>query len=577
MRAHSTAGSAAVLPEPDSPQQPAYDRPTQYAVDVLAGSIPAGELVRLACQRHMDDLVLGGERDIIWDSDEAEHAVDFFPAALRHWKGELAGQPVFLEPWQQFIIGSAFGWKKWSEKWQQWIRRYKLVYVEIGKKNGKTLIAGGVGLKLAFFDGEGGADVFSAATKRDQAKLSWLDARMAVKASPDLSKIIGIKDSTSVLYDTRSGSKFEPLGKDSDSSQGINVHGGIIDELHVHADSELWDNIETATASRKQPMRFVITTAGVRRQSIWWDVRQDVLAVVEGRARDDTVFGYIATLDPKDDPWQEANWYKANPNMGKSVFLEDLREAAQRAERSPSRQTAFFRFRLNLPTSASIRGVDMREWEKRPNSDQPRIELGQGCYGGLDLASVKDLTCLILLFRNPNDGIYDVLCRFWCPEEGIAERSRIDGVPYDQWVRDGFLIPTPGDVTDYSYVEKELEVLAEQYAIGEIGYDRWNATQLVTNLTNSGATMTPISQTYTSLSGPWKELERLILDGMLRHGNHPILSWMADNVEIELDPWENVRPSKRKSSERIDGMISLTMAVGRWLTWGDEPGVGYAV
>jgi len=542
---------------------------------VVDSVVPAGELVILSAQRHIDDLAAQDDTDLWFDVDTAEHGIDFFPAALRHWKGELGGQPVYLEPWQAFIIGSAFGWMRWSERHDAYIRRYRHVYVEIGKKNGKTLLAAGVGLRLAFFDNEPGADVYSIATKRDQAKLSWTDAKMAVMASVDLSKRIVIRNSVSTLTGP-DGSKFEPLGKDSDSSQGINVHGGIIDELHVHMDGELYDNIETATASRKQPMMFIITTAGVRRSSIWWDRRSDVVSVLEGRVQDPAIFGYIATLDHKDDPWDEANWYKANPNMGRSVHIEDLRSAAARAERSPARQSAFFRFRLNLPASSAIKGVDMREWTKPANMEKPRVELGQGCYAGLDLATVRDLTALVLAFRGA-DGRYDIVPYFWCPEEGIETRSRKAGVPYQQWANDGYLIPTPGDITDYSAVEAKMEELAEDYAIGEIGYDRWNASQLVTNMTLSGAAMTPISQTYTNLSAPWKEVDRLILEGMLRHGGHPILSWMAENVEIEMDPWENVRPSKRKSSERIDGMVALTMAIGRWLAWGEEPGMGYAV
>jgi len=582
-----TAGQAvAAKRQPRSRKEPPpskrpddVDRATAYAWDVVEGVIPVGEYVRLACQRHLDDLIRAESDDseFAFDVDEAESSIDFFPAALRHWKGELGGQPVFLEPWQMFIIGCAFGWKRWNERAGEWTRRFKTVYVELGKKNGKTLMAAGVALRLAFFDNEPGAEVYSAATKRDQAKLSWNDGRMAVKGSADLSKLLQIRESTSIISNVETGSKFEPLGKDSDSSQGVNTHGAIIDELHVHTDGELYDNLETSMAARKQAMMFVITTAGVRRTSIWWDERSDVVAILEKRQFDDRVFGYISTLDPKDDPWDEANWHKANPNLGRSVFIDDLRQSAAKAQRSPSRQTAFFRFRLNMPSSASMKGIDMREWDKPENSEAIRVQPGQGCYAGLDLASVRDLTALVLVFRNPEDGSHDVMPFFWCPEEGIEERSRQDGVPYAAWARDGYLIPTPGDITDYGAVEAKLEELAEKYAIGEIGYDRWNATQLVTNLTGAGAAMAPISQTYTQLHAPWQEVERLVLEGMLRHGGHPILRWMAENVELEMDPWENVRPSKRKSSERIDGMVALTMAVSRWLAWGDEPGMGYAV
>lgn len=573
-----TSGSAVARSDrpkrpPSRPRSQILDPVTQYATDVLDGKIVTGRLVRAACARHLKDLTNGHLRGLAFDVDEAQDAIDFYPAAMVHWQGQTG--PVVLAPWQQFVIGSAFGWQRWDERRGIWKRRYKIVYVEIGKKNGKTLMAAGIGLRLAFFDDEPGAKVFSAATKRDQAKLSWDDSRRAVDANPDLKARIKIREASSILYHAESGSKFEPLGKDSDVSQGLNPHGSIIDELHVHADRELYDNLETAMASRIQPMIFIITTAGVKKTSIWWDIRTDVARVVQGVFEDDTVFGYIATLDDDDDPWDEANWIKANPNLGESVFVEELREAAARAERVPSAQTAFFRLRLNMPVSADIKGLDLREWDKPANSATPVITPGQGCYAGLDLASLKDLTALVLAFRAP-DGSYDIEPYFWCPEEGIAERSRMDNVPYDIWVRDGYLIPTPGDITDYTFVEAKLNELAVKYPIGEVAYDRWNATQLVTNLTIAGANCVPILQNFANLNAPWKEVERLVLEGMLRHGGHPILRWMAENVELEMDPYGNVRPSKRVSGERIDGMIALTMAIGRWMTWGDAPASGYA-
>lgn len=555
------------------PRSQILDAATQYATDVLDGKHVVGEKVRAACKRHLEDLRTGHLRGLAWDVDEAEDAISFFPAAMRHWQGQTG--PVVLEPWQRFVIGSAFGWQRWDERRQRWRRRFRLVYVEIGKKNGKTLLAAGVGIRLAFFDDEPGAKVYSAATTRDQAKLSWSDALRAVRSNPDLKKRIKIALSTSVLYNEETGSQFAPLSRDSDTSQGINPHGAIIDELHVHPDRDLYDNIDSAMASRTQPMMFVITTAGVRRTSIWWDIRTDVLRVVEGVVEDDGVFGYVATLDDADDPWDPANWPKANPNLGHSVFLDELTEAATRAERVPSAQTAFFRFRLNLPVSAAIKGLDLRAWDSPGNTRAPEPQPGWGCYAGLDLASVRDLTALVLLFRDP-EGHYHVQPFFWCPEEGIHERSKNDNVPYETWARQGYLTPTPGDITDYAAVRTKLEELALVYQIGEIAYDPWNATQLVTELQWAGANVVPVPQSFRALSPPWREVERLVLEGMLRHGGHPILRWMAENVELLMDPEGNVRPSKRVSSERIDGMVALTMAVSRFLTWGAAPGVGYA-
>lgn len=548
---------------------------TQYASDVVEGRIVTGELVRWACQRHLDDLRVGAKRGLRFDATEASRVIAFFPMVLRHYKGEWGprpghpqGEPITLEPWQQFVVGAAFGWKR-----SDGTRRFRKVYVEVAKKNGKTLIAAGVGLLLAFFDNEPGAEVYAGATKRDQAKLLWNDAVRMVKAAPALSK--RIQTLAGNLNDPKSASKFQPLGADSDSDQGINVHGAIIDELHVHKDRDLFDNIETATSARRQPLVWIITTAGVRRESLWATERADAVAVVEGRADDDSLLALVYTLDDGEDPFDERVWPKANPNLGVSVNVDTLREQAAAAKRSPGKAAAFLRFRMDLPTAATTRAIDIDEWdanEPDPASDfdayverfEGRVADGQSAYAGLDLASIRDLTALLLVFRAA-DGSYDVLCRFWCPEEGIDARSRIDGVPYRQWADAGWLIATPGNVTDYSFVRAEASHLARRYAIEELGFDRWNATQLVTELMDDGANCVPIPQTYVGLGPAWRELEKVILDHKLRHGGHPILRWMAGNVETETDALGNQKPSKPKSSERIDGIVALDMALSRWI------------
>ena len=548
---------------PSAPRRvvrPPLDPPTQYATDVVAGKIVAGHLVRLACQRHLDDLRNGRRRGLIWKPDLAQHALDFF-GFLHHYKGEWAGSVIRLEPWQQFIIGSAFGWYR-----ADGTRRFRLIYTEVARKNGKSTIAAGIGLYLAFFDGEQGAEVYAAATKRDQAKIIWGDARRMVLASTGLKR--RITPFVGNLHDTRSNSKFEPLGADSDSMDGLNVHGAIIDELHAHKTREVWDVLETASGSRRQPMRWVITTAGTARESIWGELRADALRVLEGTP-DDSQFVYIATLDEGDDPFDEKIWPKANPNLGVSVKVDDLREQATRAGRVPGRLNAFMRLRLNVPTQASSRWLSRAVWDA--NAAPPASAPGAAGYAGLDLASVRDLTAFLLLLP-ADDGVLDVLARFWCPQEGIDERSRRDGVPYADWAREGFLIATEGNVTDYDVVREGIRELAEEYQIEEIAYDRWNATQLITQLTGDGATCVPIGQGFGELTAPSKELEKLLLDGELRHGGHPILAWMADHVEVEEDAYGNIRPSKRRSAERIDGIVALVMAVKRWQVHGDtEP------
>lgn len=275
----------------------------------------------------------------------------------------------------------------------------------------------------------------------------------------------------------------------------------------------------------------------------------------------------IYTLDEGDDPFDEAVWPKSNPNLGVSVMLDTLREQAEKAKRSPAKLAPFLRFRMNVPTGVATRAIAIEEWDL--SAGEPVIPDGSHIWAGLDLASVRDLTALILVHRDP-EKVYHVECRFWCPEEGVQERSRRDGVPYADWVRDGYLTKTPGNVTDYAFVRQEIIDLAERWHIDEIGLDRWNATQLATDLMQDGATVLFVPQTMVGLGPAWRELDKLILEHRIRHGGNPILRWMAGNVEVETDAAGNQKPSKARSTERIDGMVALDMAIGRAIAHLDE-------
>lgn len=579
------------------------DPVTAYALDVVAGRIVAGGLVRKACERHLADLADGEARGLRFDVAAAERAIGFFPL-LRHYKGEWGplpgvralGLPIVLEAWEKFIIGSLFGWKR-----ADGTRRFRKLYLEVARKNGKTLLAAGIAILLAFFDGEAGAEVYSVASKRDQAKLVWTDADQLIKHNPGLASRVG-RYALSLVHEP-TASVFRPLGRDSDSDTGINAHGGIVDELHALESRDVLDQVETSMSARRQPVLATITTAGKKRESVWADERADAVAIIEGRSEDDSVLALIYTLDEGDDEFDEAVWPKANPNLGVSVNVATLREAAAKARRSPAAWSAYMQFRMNVPVQQSTRAISIEEWDacsgrlelpsgelepyeawyartfpparvERPADADPDAVLflghapGAGAYGGLDLASVRDLTAFILLFRDEATGCYDVLVRFWCPEDGVVERSATDHVPYADWVREGFLIATPGNVTDYDFVRHEIIELALRYSLGQIGYDAWNATQLALDLSSAGASMIPVHQTHAGLAPAWRELEKLILERKLRHGGHPILRWMAGNVEVELDAAGNAKPSKRHSSERIDGMVALDMALGRWMALG---------
>lgn len=542
----------------------ANDPVTQYALDVLAGRIIAGRYVRLACERHLSDLATGHERGLTWDAAEAQRSIDFFHL-LHHYKGRE--DLIVLDPWQRFIVGSAFGWKRADGS-----RRFRIVYVEVASKNGKSTIAGGAGLRLAFFDDEPGAEVYAAATKRDQAKIPWNAAVQMVKKSPAFRA--RIETFVGSLSQASTSSFFQPLGRDSDSDQGINPNGAIIDELHVHDNRDLLDNIEKAASVRRQPMIWKITTAGVKRESVWWEERADAVSVLEGRATDDSLFAVVYTLDEGDDPFDEAVWPKPNPGLGSSVQLDFLRERAAKAQRSPGALAAYLRYHMNVPTPQSTRAIDIDEWDANSGLlegedylawEERTFATPRAGSAGLDLASVRDLTALEFLTEAP-DGAIDILSRFYCPEEGIVERSKRDGVPYADWVRDGYLIATPGNVTDYNWIKRDVLELAVKHELWEIGFDRWNATQLATDLTQEGATMFAIPQTHAGLAPAWRELEKRMLERKLRHGGHPILRWMAGNVEVETDASGAQKPSKRLSNERIDGMVALDMGMNRLMT-----------
>jgi phage terminase large subunit-like protein len=559
----------------------------------VSGRIIAGELVRKACERHLRDLADGPERGLRFDVKAADRAIAFFPL-LRHYKGELGpqpprkplGDPIRLEPWQKFVIGSLFGWMR-----ADGTRRFRALYLEVAKKNGKTTIAAGIALLLAFFDGEPGAQVYVVATKREQAKICWNDGRQMVMANPDLKRRLATLALT--ISDLRTASYFRPLGRDSDTGeQGIDVHGAIVDELHVLEDRDSIDNIETATSARRQPMVVKITTAGKKRESVWADERADAISVAEGRATDDSMLVLVYCLDHDadgnlvDDPFDEAVWPKANPNLGVSVNVATLREQAAIARRSPAKLAAYLQLRMNVPTAIGTRALNIEEWdacsglatvtdpdglerlEAYDEWEERTFGTSRTGFGGLDLASVRDLTALVFVSRAA-DGAIDVRARFWCPEEGIEQRSRVDGVPYADWVRDGFLIATPGNVTDYDYVQAEAGELAGVHEVTEIGFDRWNATQLATDLTSEGATLVAIPQTHAGLGPAWRELDKAVLERKIRHGGHPILRWMAGNVEVETDASGNQKPSKRLSKERIDGIVALDMAIARLMAHGE--------
>lgn len=551
-----------------------------YVDSVLNGERVAGRFEKLACERHRRDLETGHERGLWFDETAAKIAIAFY-SVLRHWKGEWAGTPVHLEPCQQFWIWSLFGWKR-----DDGTRRFQTAYLEVARKNGKTTWAAGVGLFLGFVDGESGAEIYSAATKKDQAKIVHNDATQMVNRSPQLKQ--KIKSYRNNLHEISSGSKFEPLASDTDSLDGLNAHGIIADELHAWRGNALWGVLKTSTGSRRQPLMMAITTAGVDQQGICYQQREYVAQILKGIIVDDDFWGIIYTLDKKldwpdlqvrgegesdpnqafEDDWEDEDcWVKANPLLGVSKKWRTMRNEAREAKNKPAELNNFLRWQLNIWTQAVTRWVNPIKWVECGDLTVDADELvGRTCYAGLDLSEVYDLTALQLVFPPvEEDEPYKVLCFFWLPEDNMYERVRKASIPYDVWARMGFIELTPGNVVDYDFILAKLGDLAEKYDIRECGFDRWGAAMVTQHMQEmfGNEWVVPIGQGFASMSPPMKELGKLISSTQIAHGNNPVLTWMADNLVAREDPAGNIKPDKEKSREKIDGMVALIMGIDR--------------
>lgn len=542
----------------------------KYAESVLNGKIVVCKWVKLACQRYFDDLRDADKLGIYFDVKSANRALKFF-SALKHSKGEWAGTEFHLEPWQEFIVWNLFGWKRVDNGY----RRFRTCYLEVSRKNGKSTLVSGIGLYLFIADNEPGAEVFSVATKKDQACITHSEATRMVSYSPILkSKIRTFRNN---LHCEATHSKFEPLGSDADTTDGLNISGAIVDELHAHKTRDLLDRVTTATGSRRQPLIIAITTAGFDKNSVCWEQHSYTERILEGTVKDESFFGIIFTID-KDDSWDdESVWIKANPNLNVSVKLDDLRRKMKKAKEIPAEVNTFLRMHLDVWTESVTRWLSVEAWDGcnlYPIADEKLS--GRSCYGGLDLSTNIDITALVHVFppENGYDEVFDILARFFIPADQIANRVRRDRVPYDVWVRQGFVTATPGNVIDYSYVLSQIDKDAKQFDLKEIAFDRWGASKIIQDLQDMGFEKPEGKNTYSrhlidfgqgfaSMSAPTKELEKLILSRKINHGGNPVLKWMAANVVVKLDPAGNVKVDKGQSVERVDGIVALIMGISR--------------
>jgi len=504
----------------------------------------------------------GGAGGFWFDTAAADRAVAFFSECLTHAKGELQGQPLVLADWEaDRIVRPLFGWKR-----ADGTRRYRKVYVEVPRKNNKSTLCAGIALYLLHADREPGAEVYSAAADREQAAIVFDVAKQMVTQSPRLLQRTELYRRAMVHLE--SASSYKVLSADAFTKHGLNAHGVVVDEVHVQRNRELIDVLSTSVGSRRQPVEVYITTAGFDRKTICWELHDYAQRVLKGVIDDPYFLPVIYAAEPTDDWTDEAVWAKANPGLGKSIKLEYLRAECKKALEIAAYENTFKRLHLNIWTSQENRWMRVEQTWDPCNAATVPLELmkGRRAWLGIDLSSTTDLSAVVALVADPDEpGQFDIVPFFFVPEERIELRSRRDRVPYQLWRDQGFLIATEGDVVDYDVIREKVRELGEILDVQDIAIDRWNSTGLQTQLTGDGFVVTKFGQGFASMSGPTKELERLLMSKALRHGGHPVLRWMADNVAVNQDPAGNIKPDKAKSTERIDGIVALVMAIGRAL------------
>lgn len=473
---------------------------------------------------------------------------------LTHTKGPFAGKSFDLRPWQKKILTQLF------KTGRDGRRVYRTCLLMLPRKNGKTELAAGLAIYFLLFDGEIGGEVYSAAADKDQAALVFNVAAQMVRNDPELLAQCEIVDSQKRIVHRKSGSFYRAISAEAYSKHGFNASAVIYDELHAAPNRELWDVLSTSQGARSQPLMLAISTAGYDRHSILWELYAHAKKVQEQPSLDPT-FLPILYEAPIDADWtDEKVWRQANPALGDFRSLEEMRVAAARAKEIPAQENTFRRLYLDQWTEQASRWLSLTDWDACRQAVSRSALRGRPCYVGMDLSSTKDLTALVAVF--PDEDGFDVLAQFFVPQESVLERSRRDRVPYDQWVRDGHLTATPGNVVDYEAVRVALQAWASEFDLKQIAFDPWNATDLVTRLQGQdGFDCVPMRQGFASLSAPTKALEKAVLSRSLRHTGHPVLRWNISNVSVESDATGNMKVSKKVSTERIDGVAALVMAV----------------
>lgn len=504
-----------------------------------------------------------------YDAEKADRAVRFIEQ-LRHTKGKWAGKRFWLLPWQERIVRDLFGIVKPDGK-----RQFRTAYVEIGKKNGKSELAAAVALFLLYADHEASAEVYGAAADRQQASIVFDVAKRMVEMTPALLKRSKIMAAGKRIVNYSNAGFYQVLSAEVGTKHGLNVSGLVFDEVHSQPNRKLYDVLTQGSGdAREQPLFFLITTAGTDKESICFELHQKAKDILNGQKKDPSFYPVVYGLTEEDDWTDERNWYKANPSLGQTIQIERVREAFQQALENPADEAMFKQLRLNMWVSSTTSFIPEQIFDLGNQPIDMAALRGRECYGGLDLSSTGDITALVLMFPPRNeDEKYICLPYFWVPEDTIPLRVRRASVPYDVWTKQGYMFATEGNVIDYNFIEKFVNDLYKIYNIREIAVDRWNATMLIQNLENDGFTMIPFGQGFRDMSPPTKEFYKLMMEGKIIHGGNPVLKWMALNVVVDRDAADNIKPTKAKSPEKIDGIVAAIMALDRCVRHENEESV----
>ncbi len=537
---------------------------TAYAEDVIAGRIVACRFVRLACERHVRDLARTDGK--VWFDRSAAERFFRFCAYLKHYKGDYRGRPVELLPWQKFVFGCVYGWKRIEDGRKTDALRFNYCYLEVPRKQGKTTIAAAVAAYDCAMLEESGAEVYVAATKEDQAKILWRDVAAYIAGSADAAATFEVVLGKSTIYAKHSArtSFIVPVGHNSERLDGLNPFSVICDELHAWKGRDLWDVLTGAFGARSNYHMVAITTAGSNAQGICMTERNHLVGVLEGLFEADNKFGVIYSLDKGEEAdWKNpAVWAKANPSLGAGKLVRFMADEARKAEQEPSALNAFLQKQLNIWTDASDAWLSVADWRACAGSHLHDDLAGKKCFAGIDLARVNDLSAVAYVFPvQPGLERMRVVVDFFIPAEGLQAREDRDKVPYRRWISEGHLVALPGRTVDFEGIAAKIRERAGQWVVESVAYDRHFAGELIQTLTKEGMTLVPHGMGFLSMSAPSSDFERLVVAGKLAHDGNPVLAWNAANAIIVRDPAGNIKPDKDKSTNRIDGVVAAIMAI----------------